>query len=128
MKNDDYRTRAHRAQRNERKKALAGNPSPRCSMCGEDRLALLQLDHAGGDANSELTNWLCHNCHALVSDGWYDAHPELLEHARASSSDSRLAALLQGVVIFLEGLIAKLKEWIAYLLGRDRGETREAPR
>ena len=128
MRNDEYRARKRRAQRHERKKALAANPDPKCSLCSEVRLPAFELDHVAGEANSDLSNWLCRNDHAVVSDDWYDCHPELLEHEAGRSADARLAALLQGLVIFLKNLVLKLEDWIGYLLGRDQGEQPELPR
>jgi hypothetical protein len=119
---DAYKRGRKRLARHERKRELLRNPHPFCSVCGEDRLELLQLDHTAGDANGELTNWLCFNHHAGVSDRWHDT-ADLLRHDKLRDHNVRLASLLQGLVYFFDELIIKLREWIAYLLGQ-----REVPR
>jgi len=116
----DYTRRRKRVARHERKRELAKAANPKCSVCGESRIEMLELDHTAGDANGELTNWLCRNHHAAVSDHWYDDAPELLLHGGPRDADSRLASLLQGVVYFLEELSAKLREWVDYLSSRSR--------
>jgi hypothetical protein len=90
---NDYRKKRKRIERHDRKRELGRNAHPRCSVCGIDRIEMLQLDHTGGDANSELTNWLCKNHHAIISDKWNDT-PDLLRHDELHGADLRLASLL----------------------------------
>jgi hypothetical protein len=115
---DEYKRKRRRIARHERKRELLRNPHPRCSVCGIDRVEMLQLHHTAGDANSELTQWVCYNHHAAISDMWQDSSMLLLHEPH--STRTRLASLLQGLVYFLETLNVTLKEWIAYLL--DRGD------
>src|ERR1700738_3501525 len=108
MNTDETRRRTTRAQRHERKRQLAKHPNPECCACGEDRIEMLELDHVAGEANGELTRWVCPNHHAAIHDRWLDDYPGLLDHGGRWDADAHLAALFQGVVYFFEELIIKL--------------------
>ena len=51
-----------------RRFAEAGYAAASCLFCRESDIAVLQLHHVAGQANSDLLVPLCGNCHLIVSD------------------------------------------------------------
>jgi hypothetical protein len=79
-----------------------------------DDPTVLEAHHVAGRVNSELTTWMCRNCHARASDRQEDAVPDLRVVDPDRGPLERQAAMLIGVVILLLLLAVSLSGWAAW--------------
>lgn len=96
------------AARKARQFAAAGYDRPACVVCNESALALLELDHLCGAANSSRVQPLCANHHAIKS---YTAEHGAAAVLRLRDPD-RSALLLQAAFEFgLGAMLAMFAAW-----------------
>jgi len=91
---DRHQRERARQLRHERKREALGDPDPACLLCGYDNPVGLEIHHVAGAANSDVTIWLCKNCHAEMSDAQIDDPRHLYRHTAHRDPLTRTAAML----------------------------------
>jgi hypothetical protein len=117
---DPYQRSVRRLKRLEQKFARFGYPHPRCAICGEDRVVMLERHHLAGAANSAFSVPLCANHHHLLSDAQEDLLPDLRRRDEARSPLLKAAAMADGAAAFFEPFAAQQRQWATYFTELDR--------
>ena len=100
------------AARRDKRLLRFGTDTPSCAACGyHRRTASLQVHEPGGKANQELSMLVCRNCHDELTDAGIDSLGDLRLRVEDRDPLEIIAALLLGLVDFLQLLTDKLKEW-----------------
>ena len=100
------------AARRDKRLLRFGTDTPSCAACGyHRRTASLQVHEPGGEANQELSMFVCRNCHDELTDAGIDSLGDLRLRIEDRDPLEIIAALLLGLVDFLQLLTDKLKEW-----------------
>lgn len=111
---DDLERKAFRERRYRQKRKDLGSEHPRCIICGEDDLDMLEGDHVAGRAHDDQVMPLCKNHHAKRTQFQR-------EQPRAGNPSSWLEQLgrwLLSMAEYFEMMIPNLRrfgEWILRL-------------
>lgn len=91
---------------------------PRCRVCGETELCLLQIHHRYGKNHSDELEVQCVKCHALIEEyGREEGVWKRVEH----NPVKRVAAMLEIDAVRCEQDAVAKRQWASELRGNKRG-------
>ena len=112
-----------RIARTRRKHEYFGTIEPACSVCGENRVALLEKHHIAGRAYDPATMILCKNHHALMTEFQKDFPAGADDSPNALECIGRMLLNLAELFAIL---VEKFKEFGIYFIELARKESEGA--